>query len=465
MKNRSIWSETKIDKKYPQLNKDIMVDIIIIGGGITGVNTLYNLKDKDVILVEKNEIGKGITLNTTGKITFLQDKIINKIIKNYNEKVASKYLKSQLEAIEIIKENIFLNNIDCDFCQTKSHVFTNNKKEVKNLKKLKKFLEKNNIEVKENEMPYFKKEYSLTVNDTYLFNPIKYLNGLLNSISASKIYENTCILDIKKKNNKYICQTEKFKITANKVILATHYPYFITPYFFPLKGYLEKSYLISFKDKIDNVSLISYSSPTISLRNYLDNVIFLSDSHNICNKVSAKAHFAHLLKFNEADYMWSNTDIITNDYMPYVGYIKKNFLMATGYNTWGMTNSAIAAKVLSDLVLNKENEYSDIFNPKRHKSFLRILSDALSSIKGYYEGFKFKSKKVKYTKINGFKAMIVKENGKEYIVKRKCPHAKCDLIYNEIEKTFDCPCHASRFDLDGNAIKGPSNENIRLDNP
>lgn len=462
MKNRSIWSDTKIEKDYPKLDKDINIDILIIGGGITGINTLYNLKDKDIILVERNKIGQGITLNTTGKITFLQDKIYNKIMKCYNEKVATMYLNSQLEAIEIIKKNIEENNIDCDFKETKSHVFTNNKNEIKDLKKLKKFLNKNNIEVIENEMPLFQNKYSLTVLKTYLFNPIKYINGLLNKIDSNKIYENTSIKDITKKDGKYVCKTNSNTIMANKVILATHYPYFITPYFFPLKGYLEKSYLIAFKDKIDEISLISYNKPTISLRTYLDNVIFLSDSHNICNKVSAKIHFSNLLKFNEADYMWSNTDIITNDYMPYVGYIKDNFLIATGYNTWGMTNSAISAKIISDLILDNKNPYIKLFNPKRHKNYLRLISDSFSTIKGYYEGFVNKGSKVKYKKINGVKVMIVNEGGREYIVKRKCPHAKCDLIYNEVEKTFDCPCHASRFDLEGNCIKGPSKDNIKF---
>lgn len=464
MKNRSIWSDTKINRNYKELSSDIKTDILIIGGGITGINILYNLKDEDVILVERNKIGSGVTLNTTGKLTYLQDNIYNNIIKNYDEKTASLYLKSQIEAIEIIKEIINNNHIECDFTKTKSYVFTDKKEDIENIKLLKQFLEKNNIKVYENDMKILKYLYSISVDDTYHFNPIKYIDGLLNLIDKNKIYENTSIIDIKYKDNKYLCSTKNNKIICNKIVLATHYPYFIYPYFFPLKCFLEKSYLVSFKEEIDNISLISYNKPTISMRNYKDNVIYLSETHGLCNKVDDKMHFNNLLNKidKKPDYIWSNIDIITNDYMPYIGYMKKDFFISTGYNTWGMTNSVLSGKIISDLIHNKKNEYVKLFNPKRSKKKLRMVSDTFSTLKGYYEGFTNKNSKIKYTRVNGIDAMIYKEDDKEYIVKRKCPHAKCNLLLNEEELTFDCPCHASRFDLEGNAIKGPSKYNIKI---
>ena len=434
MKNTSIWSETKIDKNYPSLSKDKKIDILIIGGGITGINILYQLKDKDIILVERNKIGQGVTLNTTGKLTFLQDKIYNQI-KDENKKRL--YLKSQIDALNIIKEIIKNNNIDCDFEKTKSYVFTNNNKDIKNIKKIKDFLINNKIKVYENDMPILKYKYSIGVDNTYLFNPIKYINGLLNKMN-NEIYENTNIEKIEKDNKRYICYTKNNKIICNKIILATHYPYFIMPYFFPLKGYLEKSYIVSYKKKIDNISLISYSKPITSIRTYLDNIIYLKESHNICNEVDDKKHFDKLLN-NKIEHIWSNIDIITNDYIPYVGYIKDNIIIATGYNTWGMTNSIISSVVIKDIINNKENEYIKLFDPKRSKKLNRIISDSCSTIKGYIEGFKNSN------------------------IKSKCPHVKCKLIYNEIENTYDCPCHGSRFDKNGKVIKGPSNKDIMID--
>lgn len=435
MKNTSIWSETKIDKNYSSLNEDKEVDILIIGGGITGINILYQLKDKDIMLVERNKLGQGVTLNTTGKLTYLQDKIYNQI-KDENKKKL--YLKSQLEALNIIKDIIKTNNIKCDFEKTKSYVFTNNNKDIKSIKKLKEFLIDNNIKVYENDMPILDYKYSIGVDNTYLYNPIKYIDGLLNNIDKNKIYENTNIEKIEKDNDKYICYTKNNRIICKRIVLATHYPYFIIPYFFPLKGYLEKSYVVSFKKKIDNISLISYSKPTTSIRTYLDNIIYLKESHNICNEVDDKKHFDKLLNKEKIEHIWSNIDIITNDYLPYIGYIKDNIIISTGYNTWGMTNSLIASVVIKDIINNKENEYIKLFDPKRNKKISRMISDSCSTLKGYVEGFKYSN------------------------IKPKCPHAKCKLIYNEIENTYDCPCHGSRFDITGKVIKGPSNKDINL---
>lgn len=454
--NKSIWDEIKI-KEYKELDKNITVDILIIGGGITGINTLYELKDKNVCLVERNRIGRGVTLNTTGKLTYLQDILLNII--NNNEKKATNYLKKQIEAIKIIKNRIEKNNIECDFTKTKSYLYVNNN--VEDLKKIKKFLQKNKIKVNENDLNLLRYKYSISVDDTYLFNPLKYIKELLNLINKN-IYENTNIVDIKYKDNKYICSTEKYKIIANKVILATHYPYFIYPYFFPLKAYLEKSYLVAYKKPIGNISLISLDKPVISIRNYKDYVIYLTNSHNICNKVNDKEKFKEIPN-KKIEYMWSNTDIITSDNIPYIGYIKDNLILATGYNTWGMTNSVVASKIIKELIENKKNKYIDLFDPLRINNKKRIIGNICSTLKGYYEGLKYKSDKIKYTKINGIDVIIYNDGKKEYIVKRKCPHAKCNLIFNETELTFDCPCHASRFDLEGNVIKGPSKYNIKID--
>lgn len=463
MINKSIWSSTKINKTFPKLNSNLKIDILIIGGGITGINILYKLKDKDVCLVERNKIGSGVTLNTTGKITYLQD-IYDKIIKNHSEQVASLYLKSQIDSINEIKKIITENNINCDFKPSESHLFVNQKKNIKKLKKVKDLLTKNNIKVTENNLPLINSKYSISVNNTYLFNPIKYIEGLCNLINPNKIYENTNIIDIKYENKKYICKTKEHKIIANKIILSNHYPNFIYPYFFPLKAYLEKSYIVSYKKKIDNISLISIDKPVISIRNYKNNFIFLGRFHNICNKTNDNNNFHKL--FNKIDekpeYIWSNIDIITNDYLPYIGYIKDNMIIATGYNTWGMTNSVLSGMIVKDIIEKNSNKYIKLVNPKRVKNKKRIIKDALCSIKGYYEGFTNENSKIKYTKKDGIDVMIYKERNKEYIVKRKCPHAKCNLIFNEVEKTFDCPCHSSRFDLEGNVIKGPSKYNIKM---
>ena len=174
---------------------------------------------------------------------------------------------------------------------------------------------------------------------------------------------------------------------------------------------------------------------------YKDNLIYLSNSHNTNNNVCDKENFIELqnkisnlnLKPN---YLWSNIDIITNDGLPIIGRLKDNILIGTGYNTWGLTTSFLAGKILSDIILNNDNEYLKLFNPKR--KYKGILKSTYKTLEGYINGLFYKNnKKVHF-----------------------CPHAGCKLIYNDLENTWDCPCHGSRFTKNGKCISGPSNKDI-----
>ena len=445
MNNKSIWKDIKI-KKYPKLNRDIETDILIIGGGITGISTLYHLKDSNlrVILVEQNKIGFSTTGNSTGKLSYLQNNLIDKIRTNFNDDTASLYLNSQIESINNLVDIINKENIDCDLEKVNSYLYTNNNDEIEKIKDLEKFLIYNNIKVKQANINIVKSKYMIKVDNTYTLHPIKLIYGLL-KYNKYPIYENTSIKKIEKYNTHYSCYTEKNKIVAKKVIIASHYPYFIFPYFFPIKCSLEKSYLSASRCKCKNISLISYSNPFISIRNYKDYLIYLSNSHDITKDTCDKKHFNELikkvnnLKLNP-EYIWSNIDIMTNDGLPYIGEIKKNLLIGTGYNTWGISNGFLAGKILSDIINKKENAYLELFSPKRINltKFMEGITDIGKNIRGYTNGF-----------IN-----------KNYTKASLCPHAKCKLIYNEIEQTWDCPCHGSRFDKTGKCINGPANKNI-----
>jgi len=468
MKNISIWKDTVKKKEFKKLENNKYVDVLIIGGGITGVSSLYHLRNSNlkVMLVEQNKIGNGITGNSTGKLTYLQNDLIDKIRK-YDTDKAIKYINSQIDSINMIIDVIKSKNIKCDLEKVDSFVYTNNKEEIDKLKELKIFLNDNNIDIKETNNDLVKSKYMLSVNDTYMFHPIKFLYGLISSTDL--IYENTSIKDITKEKDYYLCKTDKYTIKTKWIILASHYPYFNIPYLFTLKGSLEKSYISSFKYNHDKVSLISYSKPFISIRTYKDYLIYLSNTHDNNKDVDDLKHYDELVKkiFNlKPDYLWSNIDIITNDYLPYIGKIKDRLLIGTGYNTWGLTNGFLAGKILSDIILNKKNKYIDLFNPIRFnmKQVTGGINDIYKSIIGYINGLNNKSDIITYKNIKGKSVAIYKDNGVEYMVYATCPHMGCKLIFNEAEKTWDCPCHASRFDITGKCISGPSNKDISIKN-
>lgn len=445
MKNISIWQDSEYNS-YPSLEKDLNIDILIIGGGMTGISSLYHLKKSNlnIALVEQNKIGLGITSKSTGKLCYLQNDLIDKIRTFYNDKIASYYLKSQIETINDMVKTIKNNNIDCDLEKTPAYLYTNSNKDITKIKDLEKFLISNNINVSRADKDIVKSKYMIKVYNTYLINPYKFIHGLVKDINIP-IYENTSIKKIKKIANGYLCYTDKYKIKTKKIILASHYPYFLMPLFFPLKVSLEKSYLSASKMKISNISLISYTNPFISVRNYKDYLIYLSNSHALSKHLCDHEQYNELLKkLNDLeldpDYMWSNIDIITSDGLPYIGKVKKDFYIGTGYNTWGLTNGFLAGKILSDLVQEQNNKYETMFDPKRKNIkhlpyyFTNIGKNVSSFIKSY-----------------------VNKNKSEYI----CPHLGCKLLYNEVENTYDCPCHGSRFDLNGNCISAPANKDIK----
>lgn len=474
MKNYSIWKDGVNLNDYSKLEKDINVDVLIIGGGMTGVSTMYHLRESGfrVALVEQNKIGMGVTANTTGKITYLQDKLYNELLKNFDFDTASLYLKSQIEARDLILSIIENNNIDCDLEEAKSYVYTNNENEIDKVKELKEFLEKNNIKVFHDDVKYVDSKYMIGVPNTYLFHPLKFIKGVLDKVNCNDIYENTSIKKIENVKNKYVCYTDKNRITATWVVIASHYPYFNLPFLFPIKGSLEKSYVSASKKKIDNVSLISYYKPIVSIRKYKDYMIYLELTDNLVNNIEDGNNHElleeKLKKYNVSpEYMWSNIDIMTNDSLPYVGEINNNMYLGTGYNTWGMTNGVLAGKIISDLILDKDNKYVELFNPKRVnlKMFGKGVIDGYYSAVGYVKGYFTEDDNVRYDNIDGKEIAIYKDDeGIEHKVYTKCPHMGCSLLFNQKELTWDCPCHASRFDIDGKCISGPSNYDISIDN-
>ncbi len=483
MRNRSIWEDYISKTKSECIDEDKEVDIAIVGGGITGLSVAYYLKDLgyDICLLESKKIGMGITARTTGKITYLQEDIIIKIAKLYGENEAFKYYKSQKLAIKELKKIIDDNKIECDFKASDSYLFGLNKKNIKKIKEEKELLEKfgEKIENVYSLPDGLEIKYGIKGEGTYVFNPLKYVNDLKKIIEKKvSVYEETKVEKINKENDEYILKVGDNKIKARKVILCTHYPYFLFPYLMPLKCSLEKSYIALYENKTNfEFNAITVNKPTISIRYVEGNQkrykLILAKSHNISLDNNDSKHFLSLWNIQkDPDYVWSNIDIITRDYMPYIGLIEDNLYLATGYNTWGMTNGTLAGLIIKDLVIDKKNAYASLFDPKRGNNLKTMIKYPLYTLSNIYAFSNSKiikqklwySKGVKFKKINGCNVGVyTDEKGGKHIVKNKCPHLGCSLIFNEVEKTWDCPCHASRFDIDGKVINGPSNYDIHFE--
>ena len=439
MKKNSIW-ESYLDSNFNELNKNIECDVLIIGGGIAGILTSYYLNNSNlnIVLVERNKILSGITSKMTAKVTLLQD-ILTKINKNDLEL----YIKSQLDGINLLKNNINKLNIKCNFKENESYLYTTKESNINKLKKLNNIFNKLNIPIKNENIPIkeLNSLYSINTNLSYEVNPIKYLNGIINNLDIN-IYENTNIIKVINKDNYYYSKTSNNNTIKSKIVIfATNYPYFIKPLFFPIKVRLEKSNISYGKSKyIGKYNLINIDKNIYSIRFYNNKMIYLDNNHYLSHyKNNNKENFL----INDIENNWTNMDIITNDYLPIIGKFNKNMYIITGFNTWGILSSHIGALLISDLINNKNNKYKELFDPRKKITIQKSINSIINvyeSINGYYKG------------------IIGKNN-----IDKICPHALGNLIYNKEENTWDCPCHGSRFDLNGNVISGPSKKKCKFD--
>ena len=473
MKNKSIWLDVK-NKALKRVTKDLECDTLVVGGGITGMSTLYQLRKNNVkaLLIERNKCGEGVTARSTSKITYLQEKEYMNIRKFGKVDLAKGYLESQIAAVKELKRIIDKENISCDLKKSESLLFTNDEENKVKLLEEYNFLKESGVaaEFIENGENF---KYAIKVSDTYMFHPVKYVIGLKNILQEC-VYENSKLEKISREDGICKCYVNNHVIKCRHVVIATHYPYFILPLLFPFKNHVETSYVGAVKVReFKNVNAINIDDETISYRYHQDDknnyLIYLTNSLASPNIKSIKGNFENLKKKYNFDYVWSNKDIITNDYLPLIGKLDEDdngVLLACGYNTWGMTNATLASMILRDIILKRQNKYIELFRPDRLLSWnkvVRFFPDAYGNVKAILKSNKgnVNNSRVIYTKLDGKNVATYKdENNREHIVLNRCPHMKCGLVFNEVEKTWDCLCHGSRYDIDGKCIEGPSNHDI-----
>ena len=470
MDNKSIWEDVvrKDDFSCKSLESD--VDILIIGGGITGCSLAYLLKDYEgkVALIDKGKFGSLTTLKTTAKISYMQGIIYQTLEKLFNKDVARAYYNSQMDAISIIKEIISKNNIECDLEENRSIIFTMDKNNIKKIKKEEELLKEFGANIKgvDDKNIY----YGIEGEGSYVFHPLKYINGLIDIIKRKVLlYEDVLAKNISFKDDRYNILTDKGIISAKKVVVVTHYPFFLFPTFIPLKTYIKREYVCVGKVKDSrNISAINIDDDLFSIRYYKNYLIYVSNN----DRLTGNTNYSELFEKSKRDfkalfgidplYTFINQDIMSNDSLPFIGEIRDNIYMANGYNAWGMTNGVIASKVIFDLITNGNSKYKRLFNPDRSnvgllgKSFVGSFHYA----KAYVQSL-WKKNIPSYIKIdNMLYGVYVDDDNVKHIVKLICPHMKCSLVFNKSTKTWDCPCHGSRFDLDGNILEGPAVKNI-----
>lgn len=459
--NDSIWQKTvEESRKFRTLEQNLETDVCVIGGGVTGISVAYYLSraGKKVVLLEKDRIASKTTGGTTGKITSQHHLFYDYLIQSQGKDFAKQYLKANEEAIEEIEKIIKAEEIDCDFQRKSAFVWTKKMGDVqriydeidavKSLGKEAKFTDE--IEV------LGKIEGAIEVKDQAQFHPIKYVNGLAKCVLANgtEIFENTKVVAYEKNEAGFVVTCEANgnirKVTANYVVVATRYPIFNVPGFYFLKMYQELEYGMALKTDMRLKGMyVSYEVPSISFRDYEKNgqnyILLVGNGHKTGEKTENNGfevleNFAQTY-FPKAEIVarWNVEDTVGLDKIPYIGVyseVRENMFVATGFKKWGMTSSNVAANLIADKILGRKNPYEEIFNSTRFE-LIKNREEMKNMLKEAGES-------ILMPRIKG-------EKGKKY-----CAHLGCEVKWNDVTKTWDCPCHGSRYESDGKLIDGPS---------
>ncbi len=484
--SKSIWNN-EIKAVYPKLEQDISVNVIVVGGGIAGMSTAYNLVKNGlkVAVLEKDEIGNKNTGTTTAQLTAQHDLIYSYIDKEFGINQAKLYLEAQLEAIQDIVGICDEDKIDCDLEMVNSYIYTNEEKHIKLIKheyEVLKEIDYDAIYTKELETSIPMKA-AVGFKDQYNFHPVKYIHGLAKKIaqSDSAIYENTRVVDFEYKYGKHIVTTANDKkVTAPFLVIATSNPIINFPGLYFMKVHDERSYVVSFSSNSPiNGSFSSIDSTAHYLRTQKGKIMLGGYEHRTGEKEDtmlymnmlkedARKMFGEDIKF---DYEWSAQDGTTVDGLPYIGNYSRTLhgaYVICGFNKWGMSNSQVAANIICDLILDRPNDYMSLFKPQRCKpitSFTSYLEMVKYSTLGFIDKLHFPSIGIEDVHEDEGKVISYKNkrvgayrDSKDqlHLVVPKCKHLGCELVFNPLEKTWDCPCHASRYDINGKMIDGPS---------
>ncbi len=425
---KSVWQCNEGVKRFGELEGDIKTQVLIIGGGLCGILCAYYLKKSgiDCVVVEGRRIGSGTTEKSTAKITAQHGLIYDKLIKNSGVEKAQMYLNANLMALGEYKN--LCQKFDCDFEIKDSYVYSTSNRGI-----IEKEVEAVNSLGFDAEF-YDECKIPLAINgaikfpDQAQFNPVKFINSMISDLT---VYENTMIREIKP-NKAY---TSNGTITADKIIVTTHFPFINKHGSYFLKLYQHRSYVCAFEG-VESVEgmYVDEDRKGISLRSYNDMLLIGGGAHRTGKKGGAWEDVKNFAKHHYPDaglkYMWAAQDCMSLDSVPYIGKYSSStpdLYVATGFNKWGITSSMISAMILRDMIKGENNEYEEVFSPQRSMLKPQLL-------------------------VNGFETTV---NLLTPTVKR-CPHLGCALKWNKAEHTWDCPCHGSRFKEDGKLIDNPA---------
>lgn len=498
-KPTSVWIGTEPDAKF--LNVDFLnkeYDVAIIGGGIVGLTTAYYLvnEGKNVLILDMRSIVKDVTGHTTAKITSLHGLIYDYLIRHVGLEKAKLYAAAQEEAKDFITQISKKEGIECDLRKAKAFTYsltTKGADEISREIEAVKRLELPLCEDPDFSLP-FETKGLICFDNQAQFHPRKYLMGLAKKLNTKScdIVEGIRVTGVKEEAGFVEIQTGRGSIKAKKAVIASHYPIFDSGAFFtkliPRRSYV---YVARLDGYVPEGMYYCIDEPRYSFRPVdfgKDKWFMFGGQGHKAGQANEKERYKALESFGKEnfdikkiEYHWSTQDNYTTDRIPFIGLSPKtkNIYLATGFGGWGMTNGTIAGKVISDLILGNDNQYVSLFDPSRSKpvsAVSKFIKNNLDVAKKFFAGRRLGSDRFAMpTELKPGGGSIIEYgeekvaahreiSGKTITLSSKCTHLGCTVKWNNAEKTWDCPCHGSRYSATGEVIHGPAVRDLERKN-
>ncbi len=446
-------------------------------------------------LIEADRIGQGTTGHTTAKITSQHSLIYNKLIKHLGRGKARQYAKANEYAIAFIEKLVKKNKIDCDFSRQAAYVYTREDQYIKQIEDEVKAAAGLGIKahyLEQIPLPFEVKAAERFDNQAQ-FHPRKYLLALAGDIAGggSHIFEQTRAVDFHEGSPFTIFTADGHKVTAERVIIASHFPAYGGSGYYFARIYPDRSYALAVtaEEKFPGGMYITAESPGRSLRSTPYNggelIIAAGEHHKTGQGPPTEDHYHNLATFAEQTftvtgipYRWSTQDYTTLDEVPYVGRVtskSSNVYVATGFRKWGMSNGTASAILLKDLIVHGKSPWEAVYDPARFEADPMIKNIVTTNIDVARQMAVGKLKRApREVELAWGEAVVVAgEEGKVGLYKDNrsrvhavditCPHMGCELVWNEAELSWDCLCHGSRFTYEGDIIEGPALKSMRAE--
>lgn len=487
----SLWQDTARDGSFDKNATGQVYDVLIAGGGITGVTTALLLQKagKNCVVAEAHTLCFGTTGGTTAHINTFLDTGYDSIESDFGADAARLVAAATNASRDLFQQHVREYNIDCGFDIKDGYLYALNEQQATQLDKLYAAAKKAGVEIDyANEIPVpipFVK--AVVFRRQAQVHPNRYVEALARAFEqlGGTVLEHCLVEHLKKENDLLHVHTEKGVIKAKAVIFATHIPPHINVLDTTTAPYRSYAIAVTLNNNRYPAGLAYdmddpyhyYRTQNIDGANYL---LVGGEDHKTGHVVNTEACFQALIAharnyFDVAavTHRWSSQYWVPADGLAYIGHLpggEDNVFVATGYSGTGITYSHVAAIALTDLMSKGQSEYVDLFKPGRIKpvagfaNFVKENADVVAQFVGKRIGAarieelaSLAPGEGKVVKYEGDKIALYKdESGKLYALSPVCPHAKCIVAWNAAEKSWDCPCHGSRFGLQGQVLTGPA---------